>query len=120
MKTEITTGNYKVLNSGSVISYDYFSDVVLKFVINDEGFGFNIHILFRNDKEIDGAVAKYRTDETDFFIECINFRGSLGMGLNNPLEIGNVNNKNIYFRYWVADFGDKAARNVGYTLYMEK
>ena len=121
MKDRVLNGNSSMVTSGSFITLDYDSDVVIETEIEIEGNSIPLKISFSfvsNDDDKPSASRAFIDGELR--IQCINFKGSLGMGVVDPIEIQMVNGKRFFFRYWVSDMGNaQTMREIKYTLYME-
>ena len=121
MKKELTSSKYLVIDSGCALSYDYSSDFVIRVSGVCGELDIIAHFIFINDNNTREMSLNARIDEFNIFLMCTNFRGALGSGIIEPLEIGQKNGKKYYFRFWISDIGvNPTSRKIDYTLYVEK
>jgi len=122
MKDNIVNGKLNIITSGNFLTFDYDSDIVIDTEINieDNSIPLRISFAFVSNDEDDKPSATRAFNDGELQIQCINFKGGLGMGVVDPIEIQMTNGKRLYFRYWVSDRGGaQTMREIKYTLYME-
>lgn len=123
MITNISTGNYTVVESNVVYLYKYDMDLVLDFQF-DNNFKFKIRIFFEDDQETKDQSLQYRTSEDLVEFKCKNFKNELGTGTIIPVEIATIENKRLYIHFWSFIHGnlnaEKFVRKVEYTVFLER
>lgn len=115
---EIYSGNYQVIESGSVITFDANSGVEM--VIKPSTFfSFRVIIKFEeNGGERDIVKLVDEKSET-ICITCVNF--DLGAGTVEPLELATTGGKKVYFHLWVEKVSaNNFIRRVEYTAFRER
>jgi len=112
------SGVYTILDAGSAITFDSGSDLELQYTISD--FSFVIRMSFEHDDERGAHFSAKIENENVIHIACFNFSNMLGNGCREAMEIGQYNNKKIYFRFWVSSLSDVDVYKIDYTLYREK
>lgn len=118
MKVTMETGNYRVLDSGTVFTFD--SDSSLEFNMDfNESFQFNLILKFErnNTKKRD---IKTEINDNNIILTCVNFDSSLGTGTSKAIELATFNGKKVFFNFWVYSLNEKSNRKVSYSLYIEK
>jgi len=112
---KIQTGSYEVLYSGTVIgllnepiTFEFPSDKAsLKIVIN----------FTHDDTQNEPHLKLNLLGATALEILFINFANSLGSGNTNPLEIGYLENRKLFFNYRVYAIKD-ISNTLHYTFYL--
>lgn len=107
----IKSGSYDVLCSGSVIQFDAepvtISFLELFFVfkfINDD-----------NEKQ----RQEFNISNNIFTLILYNFNNSLGTGNTQAINLGSINNRNLYLNYRIYTLSDlKHDRTIYYTFYL--
>lgn len=113
-----SSGNYSVLDAGTMLAFNSSSNVELEIVM-DSDFSFKLQLLFEsNDSKQHDLKSSVNGDTVT--LTCTNFDNPLGTGTKTPIELGLYQGKKIYFNFWVHSLGSKTARKVSYTLYIEK
>lgn len=121
MKIEISSENYEVIETGTVIAFEESSDVTFHF--NDgKGFQFSLELKFKNDENEKQIIHRTVVGNTIKY-ECINFSNA-GTGTSTPIELLQYGDKKIYIRFWMCLEGDVAgaakSRKIDYTFYAGK
>lgn len=121
MITNISTGNYNVIESNVVYLYNNDSDLVLNFEFG--AFKFNVKFIFVDNDNIEKKLQS-RIDGDTINFKCTNFYNEFGTGTTQPLEIATIENKKAYIQFWVFGHGEppKGAfvRKVEYTIFIER
>ncbi|GAB4509061.1 MAG: hypothetical protein Tsb004_09020 [Allomuricauda sp.] len=91
---KIKIGEYEVYSDGTIIS---LPNEPVKFFIEDLTF----ELVFKDNKEVKGQNVEAKPFENNKGITLIftNFNNSLGTGNVQPLPLGFLNNKTLYFNY---------------------
>lgn len=114
MDIKISTGDYKILKSGSVILFNEDSQMNMEIAATPT-FIFNIILKFTSDSEKSQRLEK-TTSENTIIYTCYNFN-DLGTGTTEALSIATVANKEWYLHFWVYKLSDKGPRKVEYTIF---
>ncbi len=112
----ITSGNLKILNTGTVFS---FKNQSIKFDLDPQ---LQITVSFKDDV-IDTKPRLSGIGHTADHAELIliNFNDYGGRGYVEPVRIGNIGNNNIYFFFWATMIGsEKPTKKLEYTFYLEE
>ncbi len=115
---EIFSGKYKVLNSGSVFTFDEGSNIEM--VIKPSAtFSFRLILEFVENGGERDFVRSVDEKKGIIKIECINF--GLGAGTVEPLEIGMAGGRKIYLHLWIECVSaNRNVRKVEYTIFIER
>ena len=113
---DITSGGYRVLNSGLVFT---FKDQAIIFDIDPQ---LKITISFRNDETVVGQrVESTKHSNTHGELTCINFNETLGTGYIDPIIVGNIGDESVYLYFWISKIGkDSIIKRVDYTWFIGK
>lgn len=118
MEFKFLTNKQKIVESGSVILYNYDSDWTVNVKANDD-FEFSIVVKFKvnpdEEKQIGRKVADNKVELT-----CVNFDNTMGSGTVVPIEIATINNKKLSLHLWVYSLGKKEGRRLEYTFLLEE
>lgn len=107
---KMNMGGFKVLSSGTVISYKNESilfeietlKILIKFNKKEE----------TKDYSVNTALIE---NNTCLQLTLNNFDNSLGTGLTEPFEIGNLNGGKLYLLFIVYALGESGTRQFSYT-----
>lgn len=114
---ELYSGNYKVVDSGTIILYDEKSNarILVKPSIT---FSFELIIEFEeNGGERD--IQKIIDEKGKMTLKCINF-GS-GAGTIEPIELAVAGGKKVNLHLWVTKIAaTKFIREMTFTIYIER
>lgn len=111
------TNNCKVLDSGTVQTFDEKSSMKLQLEFN-ESFKMEICLDFKTtESKSHNLETKIEGNKISFI--CSNFNNSLGTGTTIPLSIAVVNGKKVFFSFWVYSVGEHASRKIDYCIYQE-
>lgn len=116
----VSSGNYEVIESGSAITFDESSNIVLK-VKASWNFEFTIILEFNEDDGGGERNISINVDEQKKNIRytCTNF--GYGAGTAEPLEVGTAGLKKVFFHFWVERVSEsKFIRSVQYTVFKER
>ena len=119
MKLDLSSGNYKILDSGELLSFK--SDDAIIFSVDFDGiFKFNLKLNFENN-EADGPTIKKDVYDNNINCTCYNFSDS-GTGTSIPIDIANYKGEKIYFSFWSMMEGElpgkDKVRKITYTFFM--
>ena len=112
---KIKVGDYDILESGTVVSIE---NEPIDFLIA-ENIGFTIRIVFEDDSEInESKVIAEQYDKVGAKLTLKNFN-SIGMGTIKPVQIGVLNNRELFLIYRVYSL-DKGGKTLHYTWLLGK
>lgn len=122
MITNISTGDYNVIESNVVYLYKHDMDLILDFEFGS--FKFKIVIVFADDTNTkEERISREVSSDTVKFT-CINFKNNFGTGTTKPIEIATIDNKKLYIHLWSFVLGnieaEMIARKVEYTVFAER
>ncbi|HLA55128.1 MAG TPA: hypothetical protein VK623_03440 [Flavobacterium sp.] len=115
MEIEVTTGNYEIIGSGTIVAnYNTpvefnFSTLTYVFQFSDDLLSSSTRIEYEQFKEKKGLTIKF-----------INFNNALGLGSSNPLSIGNINNRKLFLNYRIYTLSENLGKTIHYTFLLEK
>jgi len=111
---KITSGNYEVFDSGTVISFE--QEPVTFHLAED----LKIRILFRDDEEKknENRLEFNPVNDKELEIILINFNSSLGTGNTVPLQVGTLNNRNLYLNFRVYTLNVKTNKTIHFCWYL--
>jgi len=114
MNIKISTGNYDVIDSGTVIN---IVNETIEFVISD----LTYVIEFRNDSEkANNPVEKEVINNRSLRLVFYNYNNSLGTGNLNPVAIGTIKGRRLFISYRVYALSDNSGKAFHYTFLLEK
>ncbi len=119
MKFEFSTNNQQVVQSGSVILYDYNSDWVVDVEASDK-FKFRIIVKFEFDANEKQHIKRKVIKDNKVELVCVNFGNTLGSGTVLPMEIATIQGKKLNLHLWVYVLGDNEGRRLEYTFLLEE
>lgn len=118
------TGNYVVLDSGSLITFDGRSDV--KFEISFSSYtSLTIVLKFTTNPEekqqTKKIIDKDKTKDPMLILEFINYDDVLEYTLKNPIPLCTYKGMKFYFNLWIhtSSVGDPL-KKIDYTIYTEE
>jgi hypothetical protein len=112
----IKCGSYEVLDSGLVIA---FKDEPIEFILTEGPPPLVVRFLFNDDdgeQRMDGKVESNH----EITITLFNFSNQLGSGSSEPIPLGMMADRRLYFNYRIYSLGEKSARTLQYTWYLEE
>jgi len=112
------SGNFEVIDSGTLLAYSGYSDIEFDVQMNEE-FAFILVFKFASDGKSEHHL-KSQVDDNKITITCINFDNTLGTGTSRPIELAVFEGKKIFINFWVYGLGKKTAREFSYTIYKER
>ena len=115
MELNISTNQHKVIESGSIISYEKDSDIEMN-VAFENGFSFKILFLFIDEKIKESRLDKEIKEGNKIIFKCVNFDNALGTGTVKPVSLATIENKEVFLHFWVYLLADKGARKLEYTF----
>jgi hypothetical protein len=109
----ITSGNYEVFDTGTVISFE--QEPVTFHLAPD----LLIRISFRDDSENKENRLEFNPiSNNELEILLINFNNSLGTGNTAPLQVGTLNNRRLYLNFRVYTLNVKTNKTIHYAWYL--
>lgn len=118
MSVTVSSGTYKILESGTVITFDEQSDLSFDLDLNDS-LKFTLTLRFISNEGDEIKMVANVNDQL-ITITCENFDNVLGTGVIQPLQLAIVNDKKLFFRFWVRKLGKSATKEIAYTFYIER
>lgn len=117
---DITSGNYKILQSGVVESFSENSDVTFCVSEDDGSDDLFVKLAFVRDDtkqtRIDRSINKNTIE-----LVCVNFNDN-GTGLGKPVALAKTQAGILYFRFWAYLSGfdprQEKTRRIEYTFYI--
>ena len=115
--TNIKSGKYKILKTGTVIT---FEDNPIEIFLKEYN-SLRLIVDFKSDEDFDGTTirAKVLDDEKKLKIELINFKSGLSEGNLNPMMIGSIEEKDVFFNFRCSKLDKSKSRLLHYTLYQK-
>lgn len=111
-----STGDYTILESNIIYTYDADSDFEIVISPNQD-FSFRVILKFVEDGDKKQEL-KREVNDTTIIFSCINFNDA-GTGTINPLELATAEGKKIYMHFW-AFKPVKTVRKIEYTVMIER
>lgn len=118
MKIDAYSGNYKMVDSGTIVMDDL--DSTLKFSVNSQGngFKFDLKVKFLVDSQRNDRFSKISIiNSTTLLLECYNFNASSFTGMQKPQELATINGNKVYISMYVTTIDNGGPRVVSYTFY---
>jgi len=114
----IKSGNNKIVNTGSVIS---FSDSSVTIDIGTQEPKLKLTLIFKNDQEkkTPEMSAEVKGGNKELQLTLYNFNNSLGQGNTNPINIGKLDGHNMFLNFVVYALGGTPSKLLHYTIYQE-
>lgn len=111
---KITSGNYEVFDTGTVISFEQ-EPVTFNLAAD-----LKIRLAFRDDteKKDDHRIEFNQASNRELEIILVNFNNSLGSGNTAPIEVGTLNNKKLYLNFRVHTLNLKSNKTIHYCWYL--
>jgi len=114
MKVEISSGNYDVIDSGTIVANlaepIEFKVSNLKFIIT-----------FKSDIKQEKTTVEKEVLGTDTLkFTLINFNNSLGHRNNSSLSLGKYGSQKLFLNYGVYSISDTIGKIFHYTFFLEK
>jgi len=120
IKKHYYSGNFEIIDSGSVIASFRESDLLVELLL-DNSFSFSIRFMFLVDSNDDKQ--RFRLEEgndQEIKVLCYNFDNSVGIGSVDMFPIAVFKGKTLFLRFWVELLGQKATRRIDYSIYRGK
>lgn len=116
---KVTSGDSEIIGSGTLITYDE-KPVDIEF--GNEKDTLKITLEFINDESIKGFPIKTSLiNQKTLKFTLINFKNTLGVGTNEPIPIGDMDNKKLYLGLKVRSLNKTVKQiTVHYTIYQKK
>ena len=108
----------KILDSGSIITFDSTADISFD-VQFDNNFSFKLIFKFENDANNKSHSLNFNLLDNTITFSCVNFNNVLGTGTKKPLEIATVENKKVFITFWVTAMGLESLKRLDYSIYQE-
>lgn len=119
MGLKISSDNYNVLQTGTVMSFYKDSPINLFCKFTEVDFGFEVEFSFIDTDTNEIGLEKRVEEGNKIILECKNFKNGLGTGTTNPFELATVNNKKLYINFCITKL-DSAPRVLHYTFFIER
>ncbi len=119
MNLKISSSNYEVLKSGTIINFEKESSINLKCNFEEINFNFEVEFRFINTESKKIEAEKKVESNSKIVIECRNYGNQLGIGTLNAIELATVENKKMYMNYMINHLID-TQRILFYTFYIEE
>ncbi len=120
IKKHYYSGNFEIIDSGSVITSNRESDLQVELLL-DNSFSFSIKFMFLMDSDDDKQ--RFRLEEgknQEIKVLCYNFDKSIGIGSVEMVQIAVFKGEKLFLRFWVELLGQKATRRIDYCIYRGK
>lgn len=115
----IDKSKYDIVDSGCQITDKMPYDMELRCEDTEKALDIIIHLIFKNDE------GDLRTNARFFnlkaYLLCLNYQGVVGLGLADPLVIGELNGKQYFLKCWISNVDSVSeTKKVDYVIYAEK
>ena len=119
MQISLSSGGYDIVSSGQVFLFGEEKDLKLD-IHAENDFDFSVVFNFSKDTSDEHRIDVEIVEKT-IYLSCINFQDN-GTGITIPASIATIDGKELYLLCWSYLEGkdEKKARNVKYTLFLEK
>lgn len=117
MGIQKSSGNYRILDSGTVLAWSPAEGI--DFLIEEAGLCFELHLQFVS-AENGQQMIRPEVEGNVITLTCVNFNDPLGTGTSQPIELAEADGKKLFVAFWAYAPGNGAARKVDYTFYIEK
>lgn len=117
MSIQKFSGNYRMLDSGSVLAWS--PEEGIDFLVEAEGLCFELHLRFLSIENAQQLI-RPEVEGNVITLTCVNFDEPLGSGTSRPIELAETNGKKLFTSFWAYAPGNGAARKIDYTFYIEK
>lgn len=108
----------KILDSGSIITFDTTADISFNMQF-DNNFSFNLIFKFENDVNNKNHSLNFNLQDNTITFSCINFNNPLGTGTKKALELATVEDKKVFITFWVTTMGAESLKRLDYSIYQE-
>lgn len=110
----VSSQNHEILLNGSIIT---FSEEPVIFKFED----LNITVKFENDNNTSQSLVKTYLDHNGLTLIMTNCNNPLGIGNTEPLQIGIIKSRKLFFNYIVHSLGEQSKNKLlNYCWYLEK
>jgi hypothetical protein len=114
---KIKCGDFEALDSGSVIGFEN-KPVEMRMDINGEECLFRF--VFEEDPENrEGRTEFLSLSSKELEIQIINSTSAFGMGTVEPVELGNINGKDLFLSYRIFTSSNSEEKLLHYTWYLK-
>ncbi len=113
---KIKFGDKLVLESGTIITYDD-RPISIFFGTNPE-LNLDIHFVVTEDKALKMTAESIEPNKLKITIK--NFDHELGAGSLNPIPIGDINGKFLYFSWRAYSLVNSVQKTFHYTIYIDE
>lgn len=120
MEITMSSGNYKIVDSGQVFLFREDDELRMD-VDTKKDFAFTIIFKFIKDDtkemKIDTKIV-----ENSMILTCLNFKDT-GTGFSSPVSIAKIEGKEMFLIFWSYLDGDNESvrvRSIKYTIFIEK
>ncbi len=122
-RTEKSSGAYRIIETGTAITFDMQSGIVFSITFdtekNDDPFTVTVDVSFQSDSTLKERRLNFSPDTSKNIIrmQCVNFEPA-GAGTATPVHIANYHSRPVYMHLWVNELGGTAGRKIDYCFYM--
>ena len=116
MQIQLSSGNYRIVDSGQAFLFDADADFKLH-IRTDDQFAFSVVLKFENDAS-EGHRIEQCVDGNVITAICYNFADN-GTGLQRPVPIAQIEGKDLFLMFWSYLEGEGKVRSVKYTVFMD-
>lgn len=113
---KIKTGDYEIFNSGTVL---IFADKPTVLTIPMVDSNLDLILEFKSDTAEKAHVEPEVISKNELRLNFFNFNNSLGTGNPQPVEMGTLDNRKLFFSYRVYSLDEKNLKSFEYTLYLQ-
>lgn len=119
MDLSINSDNYKILKSGTAMSFNKDSSINFACDFKEINFRFEIEFNFLDTETKELGIEKKIEDNNKIIFECKNFNNTLGTATTKVIDLATINNKKMYINFLVTKL-DNSPRVLHYTFYIEE
>lgn len=120
MKITMSSGNYKIIDSGQVFLFKDADELSMD-VDTNKNFAFTMVFKFIKDDTEEIKIEKKIVGNI-ITLTCLNFE-DLGTGFSSPVSIGKIEGKEMFLMLWSYLDGDSKrgmVRSIKYTIFLER
>lgn len=117
-----SSGEYDIIDSGTVIQFNPLDDIELKCTINSENGEFTFCIKIEFSSKAKDDKVHFDPDESTNTIRIILSDNANLTRSNNkePIHVAYVDDKKIYFRFSIIQLDKDNLKKIDYTFYKER
>ncbi|PZO30964.1 MAG: hypothetical protein DCF13_01915 [Flavobacteriaceae bacterium] len=112
--------DWEILDTGTVINYEYNKPITL-FIVENDGTKMKLRFVLNKDAEIEKDQVHFSEYKKDTLLIAIKFKQFLlNFGTLQPSRIGTYNGKDVYFNFRVSINSEDDCAQLTYTWYLKK